>query len=202
LFDEFWVPFRKLAPIYQSLLGNYAMLPAFWIWDVDPKRSESGWAPHRDKGRVALYPDGSPKAISTWIPLTAATPLNGCMYLVPAQHDKNYNTPEENTHQFEVQSVRALPGVPGDVFMWNQAILHWGSKTSRFATESRISMSVEFQRGDIPPLQKGLLLNPQAVLPFETRLKLIAIQIMQYKHMYKILPEVESIANELIGRPL
>ena len=201
LFDEFWVPFRKLAPIYQSLLGNYAMLPDFWIWDVDPKRSESGWAPHRDKGLISLFPDGSPKSITTWIPLTAATPLNGCMYIVPAMHDKTYATPQENTHTFDMQSIRALPGAPGDFFVWNQAVLHWGSKTSAHATESRVSMAVEFQRGDIPSFHDPLL-NPHAMLPFPARLKLIAMQILQYRHMYKILPQVEKIAIELTQRPL
>ncbi|MBX7199925.1 MAG: phytanoyl-CoA dioxygenase family protein [Rhodospirillaceae bacterium] len=201
LFDEFWVPFRKLTPVYQMLLGNYALLPAFWIWDVEPKRAEAGWAPHRDKGRRSLLPDGSAGAISTWIPLTPATPLNGCMYLVPAQHDQTYNTPDEDRHRFDVQCVRALPGVPGDFFMWNQAILHWGGKTSAYATESRISMSVEYQRGDIPSLQ-GKLLNPHVVLPFRTRLWLIGLQIMQYKHMYKLLPEVEKLADDLMTRPL
>lgn len=196
LFDEFWVPFRKLASVYQSLLGNYAMLPDFWLWDVDPKRGESGWAPHRDKGMVSLFPDGAPKSITTWIPLTQATPINGCMYIVPAQHDRTYNTPQENTHTFDMQSIRALPANPGDFFIWNQAVLHWGSKTAPYAPESRISMAVEFQRGDIPSFHDPLI-NPHVTLPFNVRLKLIGMQILQYRHMYKILPEVERIATEL-----
>ncbi len=196
LFDEFWVPFRKLAPIYQSLLGNYAMLPDFWLWHVDPKRAESGWAPHRDKGMMSLFPDGTPKSITTWIPLTPATPLNGCMYIVPLQHDRTYGTPQENTHTFEMQSVRALPAVPGDFFIWNQAVLHWGSKTAPHAPGPRISMAVEFQRGDVASFHDPLL-NPHVTLPFAVRLKLISMQILQYRHMYRVLPEVEKIAVEL-----
>lgn len=201
LFDEFWVPFHKLAPIYQALLGNYAMLPDFWVWNVDPQRGESGWTPHRDKGAISLFPDGSPKSITTWIPLTRATPLNGCMYIVPAQHDRTYGTPQENTHSFDMQSIRALPGEPGDFFIWNQAALHWGGKTAPQAPESRVSMAVEFQRGDIPSFHDPLI-NPRAVLPFQARLKLIAMQILQYRHMYKILPEVETIAIELQQRKM
>ena len=201
LFDEFWVPFRKLAPIFQSLLGNYAMLPDFWVWNVDPKRAEAGWAPHRDKGLISLFPDGSPKTITTWIPLSAATPLNGCMYIVPAQHDRTYGTPQENTHTFDMQSIRALPGTPGDFFIWNQAVVHWGGKTAPHAQESRVSMAIEFQRTDVPSFHDPLI-NPHATLPFEVRLKLIGMQILQYRHMYNVLPEVEKIAVELQRRPL
>ena len=46
LYDEFWLPFFKLRSQYEALLGGrYYMLPDFWIWNVDPKKSEAGWAP-------------------------------------------------------------------------------------------------------------------------------------------------------------
>jgi hypothetical protein len=83
LYDEFWVPFRRIDPIIKSLLGPYAVVPDFWAWDVDPARTDSGWAPHRDRGAVSLFPDGSPKSLTVWLPLTPATPLSSCMYVVP-----------------------------------------------------------------------------------------------------------------------
>ena len=43
-----------------------------------------------DKGRRALFEDGSPKSLTTWIPLSNATALNGCMYIVPALHDPTF----------------------------------------------------------------------------------------------------------------
>src|SRR5579872_348158 len=67
LYDEFWAPFHALGPLYRGLLGHYLLLPDFWIWNVDPKKGEAGWKPHRDKGRMALFPDGSPKSLTTWI---------------------------------------------------------------------------------------------------------------------------------------
>ncbi len=58
LYDEFWLPFAKLHLLYGHIIGaNYQVLPDFWIWNVDPKRGEAGWKPHRDKGRTALLPD-------------------------------------------------------------------------------------------------------------------------------------------------
>jgi len=33
--------------------------------------------------------------LTTWIPLSRATPLNGCLYIVPAPLDPTYATPDE-----------------------------------------------------------------------------------------------------------
>jgi hypothetical protein len=199
IYDEFWIPFLKLHDLYLNLLGgNYYVLPDFWIWNVDPKKNDAGWPPHRDMGRLSLLPDGSPKSLTTWIPLSAATTLNGCMYIVPACFDPTYGTDDDKTWKFELPSIRALPGNPGDFFVWNQAVLHWGSKTSRLAPESRVSMAFEFQRADIPPINQPLM-PPLSILPFESRLKLIAKQILQYRHMYKVDEEIEKIAIELVS---
>src|SRR5580704_12518770 len=114
LYDEFWYPFFKLRPLIGALLGGqYSLLPDFWILNVDPRKGEAGWRPHRDKGRRALFDDGSPKSLTTWIPLSHATPLNGCLYIVPAQLDPTYATADETEMKFEHQSIRALPAGPG-----------------------------------------------------------------------------------------
>lgn len=198
IYDEFWFPFCQLDKMYREILGSYAMLPDFWIWNVDPRKGDSGWAPHRDKGAASLRPDGTPNSITTWIPLSNATPLNSCMYIVPARHDPTYGTAREGEFRFELPSVRALPAQPGDVFIWNQAVVHWGSKSSPLATESRVSMAVEFQRADVPPMNQPLI-KPAILLPFEARLKLIAKQVLQYRHMYKLDPRLEKMMLQVIG---
>jgi ectoine hydroxylase-related dioxygenase (phytanoyl-CoA dioxygenase family) len=198
LYDEFWIPFTKLHLLYSDLIGaQYQMLPDFWVWNVDPNKGEAGWKPHRDKGRNALLPDGSPKSLTTWIPISGATPLNSCMYIVPASLDPTYGTETEDQWKFQYPSIRALPGVPGDFFMWNQAVVHWGSQSSPRAPESRVSMAFEFQRGDVPAFNKPLL-PPLANFPFRGRLKLIAKQILQYSHMYAVNPNVERMALEVL----
>jgi hypothetical protein len=199
LYDEFWLPFAKLHHLYGRLIGaDYQLLPDFWIWNIDPQRDEAGWKPHRDKGRTALLPNGSPKSLTTWIPLSHATPLNSCMYIVPASRDPTYGTEAENQWRFDYPSIRALPGEPGDFFMWNQAVLHWGSASSPRATESRVSMAFEFQRGDVPPFNQPLI-APLTILSFELRLKLIAMQVLQYQHMYALDPSVEQMARQLLA---
>jgi hypothetical protein len=198
IYDEFWIPFFKLRNIYACILGDdYRMLPDFWIWNVDPKKGDSGWKPHRDKGRKALFEDGTAKSVTSWIPLTEATPLNSCIYIVPAMYDETYATAEEMTWKFEYRSVRALPAKPGDFFIWNQAVLHWGSRSSRRASESRISMAVEFQRADVAPFNEPLL-DPHRPPAFKERLRLIAKQILQYQKMYSLDPNIASFATQIL----
>jgi hypothetical protein len=200
LYDEFWHPFVRLHLLFRSLLGgDYAFLPDFWVWNVDPRKREAGWQPHRDKGRKALFADGSPKSITTWIPLSSATPLNGCMYVVPKPLDPTYATAEEQQIRFAPQSIRALPGQPGDFFIWNQAIYHWGGASSPYAPESRVSMAFELQRADVPPFNAPLI-EPLRVVPFEERLTMIAGQLHRYRHMYDVDPKVAQIASDLLAR--
>jgi len=199
LYDEFWHPFVKLHLLFSSLLGgDYSLLPDFWVWNVDPRKREAGWQPHRDKGRKALFADGSPKSITTWIPLSRATPLNGCMYVVPSPLDPTYATPEEQQIRFAPQSIRALPGRPGDFFIWNQAIYHWGGASSPYAPESRVSMAFELQRADVPPFNAPLI-EPLRLVLFEERLRLIATQLHRYRHMYDVDPKVAQIASDLLA---
>jgi hypothetical protein len=199
IYDEFWIPFFKLHGVYSGLLGGkYYVLPDFWVWNIDPKKGEEGWRPHRDRGKTSLLPDRGPKSLTTWIPLSTATPLNGCMYIVPANCDPTYGSEDEGTWKFEYPSIRALPANPGDFFLWNQAVLHWGSRTSPRAAESRVSMAFEFQRADVVPFNKPLI-EPLMILAFEVRLRLVAKQILQYRHMYKLQPDIERMAIELIS---
>jgi hypothetical protein len=191
MYDQFWLAFARLHQLLGHNLGpDYQLLGAFWAWHIDPKSDEAGWTPHRDRGRMALNPDGSPKALTVWLPLTDATPLNGCIYLVPADRDLTYNTPDEDSPRFAHADIRALPAKAGSILCWNQAVLHWGSHSASRARHPRISMAFEFQRGDIEPLQSTQI-PPFVLPPFRERLILTCLQILQYKHMYPLAPEME-----------
>lgn len=199
LFDEPWQCFHRQHALLGALLDDYLILPDFWVWHVDPVAQESGWRPHRDKGRIGLAADGSPLGMTLWIPLSEATPLNGCMYILPADRDPAYNTPEESNVPQNVSAIRALPAVPGDVLGWNPAVLHWGSQSVPRAPGPRISMALEFQRSDIAPYNRPLL--PQFCnLPFPVRLALVAKQVLQYRHMYQLTPELEALVWGVINQ--
>lgn len=199
LYDEPWIAFhRQHATIGAFLGGDYRILPDFWAWHVDPRKGQAGWRPHRDKGFQALAPDGSPLSLTIWMPLSDAHPLNGCMYMLPANKDPVYGTPDDKTWKIDYPSIRALPGVPGDWFCWNQAVLHWGGQSSSFAEAPRMSMALEFQRSDIAPYNEPLM-PALMVLSFEDRLRLTAKQILQYAHMYPLSPEMNDLARRILS---
>lgn len=201
VYDEPWECFRRLGSVISHFLGpDYKVLPDFWAWHVDPRNAEAGWAPHRDKNSGSLAPDGAPLSLTCWIPLSDANPLNSCMYVVPAHLDPNYN--KGGGADLTVPHLaRAVPAKPGDFLIWNQAILHWGGLTSEFGEEPRMSMALEFQRGDITPFRPQLL--DHAVLPsFNDRVRLIARQILQYVHMYNVPQKHVQLGQFLSTAPL
>ena len=60
-------------------------------------------------------------------------------------------------------------------------------------------MAFEFQRADVRPFNTPSEIESLNLLTFEVRLKLVAKQLLQYRHMYKLDPPVEQIAMELIA---
>jgi hypothetical protein len=182
VYDEYWLMFYKLHKILLRLLGNYKRIPGFWAWHIDPSKEESGWGtPHRDKGCLSLFEDGTPKTYSIWLPLTDTTPLNGCLYIVPADRDPYYNKPNEGILDFKYSDIRALPATAGSILGWTDATLHWGSHSSKLATTPRISIAMEFQKSDVEPFSYGLT-DYNYFYNFDERLKVIWQQISQYRY--------------------
>lgn len=199
LFDEAWAAFYRQHRMLSTMLGpDYKMLPDFWAWHVDPRGGEAGWRPHRDKGHASLSADGEPLSLTVWIPLTEATPLNGCMYVLPANRDPVYGTQNDKSWQIDLPSIRALPGAPGDIFVWSQALLHWGAQSSPFAEQPRMSMALEFQRGDAVAFNQPLM-TALRTSTFGDRMKLISKQILQYDHMYPLTPEMRDLAQGVLS---
>ena len=200
IYDEFWQIFCRLSQILSVILGeDYQQLPAFWAWYINTTNTEKGWQPHRDNGGNTLLPDGMPKCVTIWIPLSDAIPLNGCMYILPAPFDPNYGgkvQKAEKKESINFQDIRALPATAGSILCWNHAVLHWGGRSSERAPHPRISLAFEFQRSDVEPY-KTPLLDPSNPPNFNQRLALIGKQILQYQHMYPLSEEMAEVATEL-----
>jgi hypothetical protein len=204
VYDEFWLVYQRVSQFISAALGqDYLALPDFWAWYVPPTDQGAGWGPHRDRIQPSVGPDNSPHSLTVWLPFTDAVPLNGCMYVLPAHHDERFRTRlwngPGNNHVQDPQAIRALPATAGSFLAWNQAVLHWGGRASRLAATPRISAAFEFQRADQPAFNLPLL-NPARLPSFTERLGLIAKQVLQYRHMYPLSPDVERIALNLRDR--
>lgn len=204
VYDEFWLVWLRVSRLIAAALGgDYRALPDFWAWYVAPDDQGAGWGPRRDRVQPALEPDNAPHSLTVWLPFSDAVPLNGCMYVLPAHLDERFRTRvfdgEGNNLVPEPQAIRAVPAAAGSLLAWNQNLLHWGGRASRLAAAPRISAAFEFQRGDRPPFNQPLL-DPYRVPTFTERLGLIGKQVLQYRHMYPLTPDVEAIAVDLRDR--
>jgi ectoine hydroxylase-related dioxygenase (phytanoyl-CoA dioxygenase family) len=201
VYDEAWQVFQGLTSFMEAALGNgYRALPDFWVWHGLPAESATGWSPHRDRVQPTLDRNNAPHSLTVWVPFTDATPLNGCIYMLPAHLDDRFKQRvwdgAGNNQVLAPQNIRAVPATAGSLLAWNQAVLHWGGRASRLAEGPRSSAAFEFQRGDKAPFNRPLL-DPKRTPPFQQRLGLVGKQVLQYKHMYPLTTEIASVAEAL-----
>lgn len=199
LYDEAWQVFMRLRPVLSHFLGErVALLPHFWAWHVDPREGGRGWPPHRDYQGESALGDDMVISLSLWVPLSPATPQNGCMYVLPRSFERTYDHPVTTPQEVLLQDVRALPAGPGAVMGWRQDLYHWGGRASKHAAEPRISLSLEFQNAAFDPMAQQLLELDQPPV-FMERLELIAAQFEKYKHMQSIAPEIVEWAKAVLN---
>ncbi|HKA90439.1 MAG TPA: phytanoyl-CoA dioxygenase family protein [Haliangiales bacterium] len=202
VYDEPWRAFAALAPLLAAALGDgYRAIPDFWAWHVAAADDEAGWRPHRDRSdAVAVDADGSPRALTAWVALTDATPLNGCIYLVPAHVDAGVRTigPGRDVLR-RPQDARAQPAPAGSLLVWNHGVLHWGGRSSRRAAAPRVSAALQFQRGDIAPFARPLF-DPHRPPAWPLRMWLLARVVLGYAHMTPLDPAVAALVRGLSAR--
>lgn len=200
LYDDYWRLMASIRDVIVQALGFDAkMMPDFWIWYVDPTKEEAGWKPHREKTYDTLLPDGMPKCMTAWIPLTDADPLNGCLYFIPTNRDHSFRDFSGKPPKIDLQNIRAMPAKAGSILIFNEMIYHWGSRSSKYAKGPRLSLAYEFQRGDVKPYNEPLI-DLQVLPSFGLRWQLVGKQILQYQHMYSYPEGMLEIANRMIGR--
>ncbi|MEN2473542.1 phytanoyl-CoA dioxygenase family protein [Burkholderia sp. GS2Y] len=201
--DEFWLTYWRLQKVVAAALGTTAfmLMPDFWVWHVSAKAGQAGWSMHRDAGARSLLPDGRAGALSLWMPLTPVDSSTGCVMLLPKHRDPDHGTDRVSQAGFDVRDIRALPGAAGDLMMWSQSLLHWGSRGSTLAETSRISMSIGAQVEALGPLNPPLL-KPDVLPAAGLRLELIAKQILQYEQFAAIDPSWAHFARVVLASGL
>lgn len=183
VYDEFYQLFAGLGGLLEPILGQGCLMvtEGFWAFFVGVGDSgHGGWSaapPHRD----SIGPDPAvlagrlPTILNVWIPLTDATPLNSCIYVLPGHLDEWYRTTERRVQPSEIrlQDIRALPAPAGSILAWTSHVLHWGSRSSPQAVAPRMSAAIYFQNRDVSPYDESAMDFPGRV-PFELRLHWIA----------------------------
>lgn len=198
VYDEFWHIQNRYRDILTEMLGkDHRLMPNIWVFYINPDNESKGWGPHRDRQKIVnLRPDGTPLSINFWTPLTDATPLNGCMYALPACRDRYYSTNTSTTVAEDLQDIRALPAPVGSVLGWNETVFHWGARSSNRASEPRIAIASVFQSTECGAFETPLLPVGQ-LLPFEMRVGLIAQQFSRFIVQDTFSPAVQQLSQEL-----
>ena len=178
MYDEFYQVYASLLDAAVPILGpNPILLPEdFWVFFVPPgDGAASHWTafpPHKDWVNVdpAVMAGELPTVLVGWVALTDATTNDSCMYVVPGDADLGYRSSDRivRIENFRLQDVRAVPAEAGQVLLFSTHLSHWGSRSSRWATHPRISISMFFQRGDVAPRLADVLDLTQPV-PLESR---------------------------------
>lgn len=185
-----------------AFAGPARLMPSFWAWRVDAGDggAERGWDPHRDHPGLELDADGRPQAISLWVPLTDATTENGCMYVVPAPWDPQYENPWASAEVMFLQSIRALPARPGAVLGWTSRLLHWGAM-ARAGSPPRMSVAFELQAAAVPPVEDEVY-EPGWIPPPGARAALIERQWQRYGHIHRGDDERHAALARVVARLL
>ena len=131
--------------------------------------------------------------VTVWIPFTEATPLNGCMYVLPLPSDPNFPDRPDVFGAGSFQDIRALPAQAGSVLAWNQYLMPWGGAASKWADGPRISTGIYVQAGDVP-LFTDKPVDFDQPLPFAKRLALIASNMLLYQTVHQFPPELVKTA--------
>jgi hypothetical protein len=181
VFDELWSLVLGAAESMSPALGPApAIVPDFWVWHVD-KGSGSGWSPHRDLQFpvTMVRSDGRPTVLTLWIALTDADPDNSCIYVVPQDRDP-WLPDQLDRHDLPLSAlpdIRALPARAGSLLGWNQYVLHWGGRSTRWAREPRVAMACYVASSDQPAIDALQRTGP---LDLSLRLAAIGRAILRY----------------------
>ncbi len=180
VYDEYWMKFQELSSVLSVILGpDYKMMPTLYTFCVEPGGAGAGFLPHRDRSRRKLLRhDGETVAMNIW------------------KYDPNFPNNLTTYGVTNYQDIRALPTKAGDILAWNEGVYHWGGRSSKHGTYSRISIAASFQRGDSASLETPLL-PPQRLPTLKQRLSLIAAQLLRYQAQAAISPAVRQLAVDL-----
>jgi len=178
VYDEFWLTLKEISSVLDPILGkDHRIVPMPYVNFINPGTENAGFGVHRDRFDHPVTPNGLPTVVTAWIALTDATPDRACLYVLPASFDPNFPNNLRELAVNNLQDIRAVPVEAGSVICFNQAIMHWGGRSSPRAEGPRISFAFEFERANIA-LPREPTLNLDRTLSLEARLGFIGTVIL------------------------
>ena len=146
-----------------------------------------------------------------WVALSDSTPLNGCMYIIPACFDEHYYVTNgaheeegEQDNDFDIQNVRAVPVSATTPIFWSGRLLHFGGRASRRVplADKRISISFGYSTEAFEPSRirvaaSSTATSSSSVPSFRDRVQAIAVQLWTYEHREPLSKWLLCLLNEL-----
>eukprot|EP00658_Telonema_sp_P-2_P049247 TRINITY_DN37443_c0_g1_i2.p1 TRINITY_DN37443_c0_g1~~TRINITY_DN37443_c0_g1_i2.p1 ORF type:complete len:373 (+),score=47.14 TRINITY_DN37443_c0_g1_i2:168-1286(+) len=232
MFDEAWGLVREVWRHVERMLGHPVLLePSVAAFKLDAKDSTNKSPgrnfplPHRDYSYAeCCRPDGSPKMLSVWVPLTQVTAENGCMFVVPREFDRQFDQdtawehmrPAHIEHKtsyylarttcltFPLDGIRPLTGPAGSINCWLGNTVHWGGSCQRSALDHgvppRASLALVFRAvsSETDALTSSLLLSYEASkdLSVGQRLEYVQHSLHAFSHWYKLPSSLVSLFSK------
>jgi hypothetical protein len=202
VYDEFWAISRtpSLVNFLSRKLGTgFLQAAGVWTYRVDPRARASGWAPHVDSRN-------DEERITLWIPLTAATIGNGCMYVIPQDRVPpalpacylDWTAVSHDELGILLRNVTPLPATAGSVLGWNNSLIHWGGRALESATFPRISVGVEFMSKRANPRSWEKPVFDMQLPDFATRVRAIGQSILYYEKFETAIRKYCGLASKLV----
>ena len=170
LYDEAWALVAAFAPRLAALLaGDAAMNYDCYAFRVAP--GARGWAAHRDRAGDEAR---APGYATCWVALTDCGPDTACVRAAPLRATEGIE--EDDPRALEDAAARAAVPLAlrrGDAAAWAGRTVHFGGP---HADATR---------------------PPRAALPFDARLKLVALQLEFYADAEPLDPRVRTVLDAL-----
>jgi len=211
LFDQPWQVVLSIWDEAERILGCPVVLePTVAAYQLERPEIVSGkyvgrnfGVPHRDYTFSQTFrADGSPTALTVWVPVTEATVDNGCMYVVPKQFDALFDSDQSFMHQqviksgsfgghqcvhFPIDGCRPLPSAPGGVMGWLGNVIHWGSSNHVVSTaDPRASIAWVFRAADTAQAASGYTREDITAFTLSQRLEVCCNSVKTFKQWYKV----------------
>jgi len=157
--------------------------------------------PHRDYAR-------DDDALSLWLPVNDVNEDNGCIYVLPKEHDHERNASKSGSHKlkpdFQIEKAVALAPVEGGrVLGWSGDVVHWGTSCqASSALPPRQSIGVAFRKKKANNATKGTVGKTPSMTKSEAfsldvagRLKAITVALGAFEHWYGSTDSIKAKMN-------